>query len=251
VTEHDAHGGLSDALAEVATGAASGTDRARVLRQVGGCADCREELASLSAVADDVLLIAPERQPAAGFESAVLDRIAALEPAKPAPGVLDRIAALEPAKPARRPKRRRRVYRALAAATAAVLIAAGAALGVWWATAPDRELAASYRETLGVADGRYFTAAPVVDAGGSQIGHVFAYQGDPSWVFAVLDGAPEDGTWDVVAVTGEGTDAIATCEVVDASCGAGATIDADIYDLHEVELVAPDGTVLTATFAQH
>lgn len=235
MTEHDAHGGLSDALAEVATGAASGTDRARVLRQVGGCADCREELASLSAVADDVLLIAPERQPAAGFESAVLDRIAALEPAKPA----------------RRPKRRRRVYRALAAATAAVLIAAGAALGVWWATAPDRELAASYRETLGVADGRYFTAAPVVDAGGSQIGHVFAYQGDPSWVFAVLDGAPEDGTWDVVAVTGEGTDAIATCEVVDASCGAGATVDADIYDLHEIELVAPDGTVLTATFAQH
>jgi hypothetical protein len=233
VTDHDAHGGLSDALAEVATGAASGADRARVLRQVGGCADCREELASLSAVADDVLLIAPERQPAAGFESAVLDRIAALEPAKPA----------------RRPKRRRRVYRALAAATAAVLIAAGAALGVWWATAPDRELAASYRETLGVADGRYFTAAPVVDAGGIQVGHVFAYQGDPSWVFAVLDGAPEDGTWDVVAVTDEGTDAIATCEVVDASCGAGATIDADIYDLHEVELVAPDGTALTATFA--
>ncbi|GAA2152689.1 MULTISPECIES: hypothetical protein [Glycomyces] len=233
MTEHDAHDELSDALAEFATGAASGADRARVLRQVGGCADCREELASLSAVADEVLLIAPERQPAAGFESAVLDRIAALEPAKPAP--------------ARRPKRRR-VYRALAAATAAVLIAAGAALGVWWATAPDRELAASYRETLGVADGRYFTAAPVVDAEGGQVGHVFAYQGDPSWVFAVLDGAPEDGTWDVVAVTGEGTDAIATCEVADASCGAGATVDADIYDLHEVELVAPDGTVLTATF---
>ncbi|HEY1095355.1 MAG TPA: hypothetical protein VGE61_11685 [Glycomyces sp.] len=234
MTEHDAHGGLSDALAEFATGAASGADRARVLRQVGGCADCREELASLSAVADEVLLIAPERQPAAGFESAVLDRIAALEPARPAP--------------ARRPKRRRRVYRALAAATAAVLIAAGAALGVWWATAPDRELAASYRETLGVADGRYFTAAPVVDAEGDQIGHVFAYQGDPSWVFAVLDGAPVDGAWDVVAVTDDGKDAIATCEVAAASCGAGATIDADIYDLHQVELVAPDGTVLTATF---
>jgi hypothetical protein len=234
VTEHEAHDELSVALAEFATGAASGADRARVLRQVAACADCREELASLSAVADEVLLIAPERQPAAGFESAVLDRIADLEPAK--------------SEPVRRPQRRRRVYRALAAATAAVLIAAGAALGVWWATAPDRELAASYRETLGVAHGRYFTAAPVVDADGGQVGHVFAYQGDPSWVFAVLDGAPEDGVWDVVAVTDAWTAAIATCDVTDASCGAGATIDADVYELREVELVAPDGTVLTATF---
>jgi hypothetical protein len=234
VTRHEPSDELSEALAEFATGAASGADRARVMRHVAGCAECRETLTALSAVADEVLLIAPERQPPAGFESAVLDRIADLDAAKP--------------EPARRPTRRRRVYHALAAATAAVLIGAGAALGVWWATAPDRELAESYRETLGVADGRYFTAAPVVDAEGDQVGHVFAYQGDPSWVFAVLDGAPSDGTWDVVAVTNDGKDAIATCEVAAASCGAGATIDADIYDLHQVELVAPDGTVLTATF---
>lgn len=232
--EHDACDELSDALAEFATGAASGADRARVLRHVAGCGECRETLAALSAVADEVLLIAPERQPPAGFESAVLDRIAASDGVE--------------AEPARRPVRRRRVYRALAAAAAALLLGAGAALGVWWATAPDRELAAAYRETLGVANGRYFTAAPVVDDDGVQLGHVFAYQGDPSWVFAVLDGAPEDGTWDVVAVTDDWTASVATCEVAEASCGAGATIDADLYELHEVELVAPDGTVLTATF---
>lgn len=237
MTNPEECGRLSDALAEFATGAASGADRARVLRHLAGCGECRETLATLSAVADEVLLIAPERQPPAGFESAVLDRIAALDSASED----------STTEPVRRPVRRR-AFRALAAATAAVLIGVGAALGVWWSTAADRELAAAYRETLGVADGRYFTAAPVVGGDGEQIGHVFAYQGDPSWVFAVLDGAPEAGAWDVVAVTDDWTASVATCEVAEASCGAGATIDADLHQLHEVELISPDGTVLTATF---
>lgn len=231
MTDHDAAcGELSDALAEFATGAASGADRARVLRHTAGCSECRETLAALSAAADEVLLIAPERQPPAGFETAVLDRIAALD------------AAPAPARP------RRRLVRVLAAAAAALLVGAAAALGVWLATAPDRELADSYRDTLEVADGRYFTAAPVLDAGGAQVGHVFAYQGDPSWVFAVLDGAPEDGAWQVVAGTEDWTGPIATCDATEGSCGAGATIDADVYQLREVELIAPNGTVLTATF---
>src|SRR4051795_797936 len=66
--------------AELALGIADGADRAQALRHLAECANCRRELEQLSAVADELLMLAPERQPAAGFESRVLAR---LEPAPP------------------------------------------------------------------------------------------------------------------------------------------------------------------------
>ena len=220
---------FEDLLAEVATGAAGGTDRAKVLAHLAGCEGCRRRLEELTKVADEVLLIAPERQPPAGFESGVLARIA------------------ERATPSAGPHRRRRVLQTVAAAIVAVAIALGSAGMVWNATADERELAERYGETLQVANGRYFTAAPVLDPSGTQVGHVFLYQGEPSWLFAVLGEAPAEGPYDIVVTTGEWTGAVAECEVESGSCGAGATVDADIEQIRQVQLVGPDGPVLTAT----
>ncbi|WP_211240212.1 zf-HC2 domain-containing protein, partial [Promicromonospora kroppenstedtii] len=66
---------LRDALTEVALGVADGTTRGEVMAHLATCDRCRDELSSLSATADELLLLVPEREPAAGFEGRVLDRL--------------------------------------------------------------------------------------------------------------------------------------------------------------------------------
>ena len=221
----------AESLAEVATGAASGPDRARVLDHLSRCADCRAELAELTSVADEVLLIAPEHEPPAGFESAVLSRIAALD---------------EPATVAHDHAPRRRWVRNLVLAAVAMALGLAGAGIVWMSTSDDRDLAASYRETLDTANGQYFVAAPVRDEAGDQVGHVFLYQGEPSWVFAVLGDAPAPGAYDVRVATDTWTGKVAICNVEAKTGGAGGTIDADIYQVREVDLTAADGPTLVA-----
>lgn len=219
---------LADLLAEVATGAASGTDRARVLRHLNDCDDCRQELDELTRVADEVLLIAPEREPPAGFENAVLERIADLTPAT------------EPAKA--RPPRSRRLI--LYAAAASVLVLGGAGGGAeiaWHASSSARELAASYQETLDIAGGSYFSAAHLVGPDGTSAGTVFFYKGTPSWLFVVVQDAP-DGSYDVMVTTAGQPEKVATCTVTDGSCSVGVTLDA--YPTGGVHLTSPNGVTL-------
>ena len=222
---------LADLLAEVATGAASGPDRARVLHHLNECADCRHELDELSRVADEVLLITPEHEPRAAFEGAVLDRI------------------ITSPSPSSRGLRRWFTRPALYAVAASIFAIAGAGT-VWQATTDDRELAAGFRETLEVANGRYFTAAPLTDAAGAEVGHVFFYDGDPSWVFAVLGPGPASGVYQVVVTAAEQTHTIASCEVDADGCGGGGTVEARISAIQDVRLVAPDGTSFAADLAR-
>jgi hypothetical protein len=219
---------LRDTLTEVATGAASGPDRARLLRHLNGCGDCQRELAELSQVADEVLRITPEREPPAGFEGAVLARIA------------DRSRHAEPA------RARRRFTRMFAYAAAVALVAAVSAAGVWRATAADRALATAHRETLAVAGGRYFLAADLARPDGASAGTAFFYEGTPSWVFVVVRQAPEPGPYDVIVTAGGSGTAVTTCRVVGAACTAGATVDIAISQINDVRLVALDGTTLRA-----
>src|SRR5680860_136670 len=211
---------VADLLAEVATGAATGPDRDRVATHLVYCDPCSHELDELSRAADELLLTAPEHEPPAHFESTVLERIATSEGA-----------------PARRPRR----GSLLLAAAAAVVVAALSSGAVWWATASERELAASYSETLDVADGRYFAAAPLIGADDSQVGHVFLYDGSPSWLFVVLDPAPGPGPYEIV-VTIDGADQGAgRCVVTGTGCAAGGTVAGAIGDVDSVRLIGRDG----------
>lgn len=208
-------GELRDALTEVALGVADGTTRGAVMAHLATCDRCRDELSSLSAAADELLLLVPDREPPAGFEGRVLAR---LDPAGPAgsrgPTTL----------------RRHRMRRAaLAGVAAAGLLVAGGA-GAWVVTAPDRELAATYRTTLDTAHGRYLTAADLVtedpasdstasdstagdntageDTAGNgstgSVGTVFLYEGDPSWAYVVVRDAGPAASYDVTAVVAAG-----------------------------------------------
>jgi anti-sigma factor ChrR (cupin superfamily) len=67
---------MAGLLPGVAAGVACRDDRARVLRHVAECPDCRRDLHAATTVADELLALAPPHDPPAGFESTVLARIA-------------------------------------------------------------------------------------------------------------------------------------------------------------------------------
>jgi len=172
--------------ADLAIGIADGQERDAALRHAATCAECRLEVAELSSVADDLLLLAPAHEPPPGFASRTLTR---MTPSAPQP--------LQPT--TRRGRRARRALRrpgggrpwgarlAVAASVAAAL-ALGAGV-VYQGTSADRHLADSYRSVLAQGHGSFFAAAPLQSPAGT-LGNVFGYQGQPSWLFATLSRPP-------------------------------------------------------------
>ncbi|MEY2451187.1 MAG: hypothetical protein QOD92_761 [Acidimicrobiaceae bacterium] len=81
-------------LPEAALGLLPGEQRADVLAHVEGCVSCRELMHDLSAVTDDLVLLAPNGEPASGFEQAVLARLSPPRPRRRGPVVAGAVAAV-------------------------------------------------------------------------------------------------------------------------------------------------------------
>jgi hypothetical protein len=214
-----------DVAAELALGIADGEQRASALRHLADCADCRRLVEELSAVGDELLLLAPDIDPPAGFESRALARIA----------------------PAPRPRRRRRAFfgavaMAAAAAAAAVFITLGA-------TSDDRHLAEHFRATLAVAHGSAFEAAPLRDPGGARAGVVYGYRGRPSWIFLAMYAPYRERGYRAELVTKAGQRVPLGSLRLDQRTGsAGQTIAVDLDDVAAVRLVgSKHDDVLQAT----
>jgi hypothetical protein len=71
---------LADAAPELALGILPGDERAAALAHLDECLGCQQHVGSLAGVTDQLLLLAPKAQPAAGFEQRVL---AALDDRRP------------------------------------------------------------------------------------------------------------------------------------------------------------------------
>lgn len=218
---------LRDALTEVALGVADGTTRGAVMAHLATCESCREELSSLSAAADELLLLVPEREPSADFEGRVLTQLAPRRDGRTPAGQDQPVP--EPVQPATgRPAtvRRHGARRAVLAAALGLGLVAVGGTGVWLATAPDRDLATSYRSTLDTADGRYLAAADLTtdDSGTARsVGTVFFYEGNPSWAYLVVRDAGPAASYDVVVTVDAAADA------ADAADPADGTDRADPY----------------------
>jgi hypothetical protein len=170
-------------LPELALGIADGEERAAALEHIATCTSCRRELDELSAIADDLIALAPRQEPPAGFEARVLDRLSL----RPAP------------KPRMRLPLGRLRFAAAALATAAVT-----AIVMTIAYSSDRDLASQYRAALGRADGQYFQSARLRTPSGEVAGTVFGYQGSPSWLFYVVDDRYSRGQYTEQLVTRSG-----------------------------------------------
>jgi hypothetical protein len=213
--------------AELALGLADGAERAQALRHLAECPECRREVAELSEVADELLLLAPEREPPVGFESRVLAR---LQPQRPT---------------ARRARRWRRPLAVLAPAAVAAALAVTITLG---ATGDDRRLADHYRATLAAGHGSSFEAARLHAPGQVPAGVVYAYRGSPSWLFVYLDPAHRGGRYRPELALRSGRRVPVPSLRIDPATGSGGqVIGVDPRDVATVRLVgAAPGDVLEA-----
>ena len=217
---------------ELALGIAEGEERAAALRHLSGCAGCRRLVAELSSVGDELLLLAPAKEPSPGFESRVLGR-------------LDQ------------PPRHRRLrllvprWRQVALVAAAVVLAAALGGGsVVLATAGDRRLADNYQAVLRQGQGSFFAAAPLHGSQG-RVGTVFGYQGQPSWVMVTLrPPIPAQRRFRVEVLTRDRRYLDAGAAVLGGANGVwGGQLPVDLSAVHELRLVGSDGrTVFTAAF---
>ena len=206
---------------ELALGTIAGDERARVITHVTSCASCRRLVEDLSEVADSILLLAPEHEPDAGFESTVLARM-------------------------KSPGRKRA---GLLSAAAAVLIAAAAAGAVWLATADERDVASHYQEALAEANGEYFGVRAVKDAAGNKLGNVFLYTGHTDWVFVVFEEPVPPGTYVVDAnMEDSSTIELHRFELTGVEQTWGRALDIDLGEVSALRFQAPDDEVLVARF---
>ena len=215
---------VRELIPELALDVAPGPERAAALAHVAGCAACREQLDEAARTVDELLLLAPEHEPPVGFEQRVLAGIG-------------------------RPARARRRTALLAAA--AVLLVGSAGAGVTRLVDRDEHrLADEYRQTLQTADGRSLRAAPVTLAGAdARAGTVFAYEGNPSWLFVTVSGVPS-GTYRVHLLADDGSvQRLGDCWVRNGSGSWGTAIDRPVSEVDRVVLRGADGTTLTARFA--
>jgi anti-sigma-K factor RskA len=201
--------------AELALGVLDGEDRGRAMQHLADCPDCRAEVEKYSDLADELLLLAPRREPPVGFESRVLDEVL----------------------PAPKPKRRRRLQLVLAPAGAA-LAAAAIVLAI---VAPDLRLASHYQHTLDQANGKEFESY-ALRAGDTHVGTVFSYDGSPSWVHVDIDAGHRAGLTDAELVTDDGGQIPLRWFHLDPGGGSGGSIPVDPNHVSVLRLSGAPGT---------
>lgn len=178
MTDNQAHQETRALAAELAMDVATGVERGRALAHLEVCRECRSLVSDMAEAKDEVLLLAPEREPSAGFESRTLTHLARLS----------------------RPPRAPRWRRILSLSVAASVAAAAGVGGAWLATRSDRQAADLFRTALERADGTYLGVEVLRRPDGTRVGHLAVYLGRPSWIFAVLDEGVPVGTFDVEIV---------------------------------------------------
>ena len=219
---------------EIALGIADGEERAEALRHLTGCADCRRAVERLSLVADELVTVAPVREPPAGFESRVVDAMGLRGEAP-------------------RPRRNRRLtprwlVSRIGPVVATAAVTAAALIGVYH---DDHQVAERYRETLAEANGRSFQAAPLRDAAGDRAGVAFGYEGSPSWLLVTVDPGHRDGVTGAELRMEDGRTIPLRSLGLDSEGSWGGAIPVKLYRVASVQLVGKGrGDALRATFPQ-
>jgi hypothetical protein len=210
--------------AELALGIVEGEERGRALQHLAECPDCRAEVEKFSDLADELLLLSPQREAPVGFESRVLNELL----------------------PAPKPKRRRRLRLVLAPAAAA---AAAAAL-VLAIVAPDLRDASHYHQTLKEANGKEFEAYSLYTEGGSLAGTTFSYQGAPNWLLITVDQAHRADLSAAHLVMDDGRQVPLNWFHLDPSGSSGGGIPVDPHHISVLRLLpGAGGQPLVAHFA--
>jgi Putative zinc-finger len=210
---------------ELALGIVEGEERGRALEHLADCPDCRRRVDELTEVSDELLLLAPYREPPPGFESGVLRKVL---PAPP------------------RSKRRRRLRLVFAPAAAAVA-AAAITLAI---VSGDLRDGSHYRQALQKANGKEFEAYSLYGGGGSFAGTVFSYEGSPNWLLITVDPAHRADLRGAQLVMDDGRQVPLGWFHLDPSGSSGGGLPVDPHDVSVLRLLpGAGGAPLVARFA--
>ncbi len=217
-----------DLIPELALGDLSGDERARVLDHLGTCGACGAEATALAEVVDDILRLAPQVDPPAGFESKVLTRMAASDVTRSRP-------------------RWRRSRAIIASAAAALVLIVGFGAVTVARRERDPGLDDQYVQTIRALGGKELRAAPL-STGGRPWGEAFVYEGKTSWVFVSMSWDVPNGDYGIVLDRSDGPSAtVGRLHVVRGQGSAGLTVG-DTHTVQAVRVVDAGGaTVCTAT----
>lgn len=200
-------------LAEHALGILDGRARAELLAHVEGCEECDAEMAELTAAVDALLHVPAGVEPPVGFESRVIERIRSSRPSVIGP-------------------RRRPV---LASVAAAIVVLA---FGVGWTV---DHVASSHPplQAVGKMEQRALTAS------GHDVGIVYAYTGDPSWMFVTVDSPAAPALVRCVVVTNSGQrDFVGTFALAGGKGDWGSPLPVPFNAVRAIELTTPSGALV-------
>jgi anti-sigma-K factor RskA len=165
---------FAQVAAELALGVLTGRERAAALAHLDGCESCRELVRELTMTGEELLALLPSREPPAGFETRVLERIGQTAPSRPRPGPRRRADRRADRRPPGRP---RNMMRTVVSAAAVVLAVVGAGLGGWGlraATAPPPSP---------TTQSSALSTAALVTTAHQTVGMVFVYKRTPWWMY--------------------------------------------------------------------
>jgi hypothetical protein len=225
---------------ELATGTLTGGERASALVHLESCTRCQQLVDELSAVADALLLLAPESEPPIGFESRTAARIAAAaatpSPApSPAPSPNDQPTPVVPIT-SRAPRRRRLI----AVAAAAFLVGAlGAGTLAWWASGRDHTPGTVTSPIVRTAVVR--TDTP----GGAYSCHAIVVGTKPAWLYmSMTQPGQHDGQYRVEAMGPTTTIPLGTIDVRSGRGAIGVVLkDVAPTDLTELRVFDSSGVL--------
>ncbi|MGH9064070.1 MAG: hypothetical protein ACRDZQ_02860 [Acidimicrobiales bacterium] len=209
---------------ELGLGVVVGIERAGALAHLETCASCRALVEDMAEVGDSLLGLGPEIEPPAGFEGRLLARRG----------------------PAPRPSSRWWRWPALVAAVA--VVAAGVGTGVGLGVQGQPALRVEHPAVVSAIGGREISVA-VLRHGAQEVGQVFVYSGQPSWVFMTVeaDGPPHRVTCEL-ETKGGGTVVLGSFTVSTGYRSWGSTVALDPGLIRGIRLVGTRAeTLATAT----
>lgn len=216
--------------AEAGLGALAGVERGRLLAHIEDCAACRALVAEMAEVGDALLELLPELAPPVGFETRVLARV-------------DETRQIDASR--RAPKRLPRWP--LAAAALAGAAAVGIAALVEGTLGAGGGFQVEHPGALAALGGHRLSAA-ALRSGAHQVGQVFAYEGEPSWVFmTVQTGIPSGQVRCELSLSDGQMVTVGTFTLDTVGYGSwGVPLTVDPRSVRGVRLVGPHDHVLAA-----
>lgn len=207
---------------ELALDILSGEERATVAAHLNECPECREYVESLTRVSDRLLTLAPDAEPPVGFEDRVLARMGLTAP-QPRPA-----------------RHRPWLPIAVAAAVAALVFGVGGWVVGTVATGSSTGIASGTEDQV-------MRFASFVTPSHQKVGEVFAYQGEPSWVYMSINTEPKVGWVACQLVMRDGSMHQVGAFTLSGGKGSwGGELPIDANSVQRARLVSNTGAVLAS-----